>query len=358
MYKLLDTWLPGEINYAFTDVDTQSTTALMARFDQKYFAFMDANAQLMGTKVVRPAIKAFEEAQLPRCKGNAFAEAYVKYTIGELNLTAAVSRRALYEALIETAPLQPQNPAWYGFMEAFYPSYLHAFDTRYGGTPMYIRFAAGLTYTTLDSLVQAKDAFMARPDVRQWVYLHSANQLFADRRYTKKTLIKLVEAVAENPASPTVGEVATQLLARMREDESPLTLHQLGVAFEAHESAPADSARILVAITAPWSTAATRELATLEALLNKYPEECRVVEVRVAAEGVATPPAKWPVYYPAQIRTFMEGLDVYHIPSFAWCDARGNIVARSAPAPTEGLELVLYAMKSRKDQENTIKVGR
>ncbi len=359
--KLIDTWQKLNFELVYTDVDTGSTAALMSAIDQAYYDFFAENGQLIGSKAMRSKIATFEIENRGRYNwGNAFIADYFKYTIAEIELSNGISKNQLYEAYLKDAEPKLDNPAWVTFFDLFYTSYFNAYDSRFGGRAIYNHLSEGITFGFLDSLL-LKDAHLSNDYIRQLVVLKSISEVYTDKRYPQKALITIANKLSEIPANPLIGQISKRLVEKMEKAQQPVMLSDLGLnlgQIEAHSSTnPSDPRLVYLAITAPWSTQSINEMNVLSDLLEKYPDEFRVIEVSLAAEGIASPPPSWPRVYVADVQLLMEALSLYTIPGFVWFDAQWKLTDANATKPSEGLENELYKLKSKRLESQTIKVG-
>jgi hypothetical protein len=357
--KLVDTWQKVNFEYAYLDLDSTSNAALMAKIDQSYYGFYNDNALLVGTRSLRQKVLEYEKANANRYAGNAFMDTYMKYTIAEMKLSNAMPKVDLYEAYLKNSALSIQNPSFYAFFDLFYASYFNAYDSRFGGKTIYNHLTEGISFARLDSLL-LKDQFLEREDIRQLVVLKSVAEVYTDKRYPRAALLSITRILTANPSPTFIGDVARRLSDRIERSAAIVSLFDLGLDIDHDKfktSEQSSSTPVYLAITAPWSTESLKEMQLLEGLFGKYPLDFRIVEVSLAREGIASPPAPWIQAKALDVRKFMESLDVYSIPGFAWFDKDGNLTVRDAVKPGSGLENELFKLKTQREEKNKIKVG-
>ncbi len=358
--KLIDTWQKVNFEYAYIDLDSNSNAALMAKVDYAYYGFYNDNAFLVGTRGLRQKVLEFEQANSDRYTDNQFMNTYLRYTIAEMKLSNALSKADLYEVYLKNSTLSIHNPAWYAFFDLYYASYFNAFDSRFRGKTLYNRLTEGISFAEIDSLI-LKDQFLEREEIRQLVLLKSISEVYTNKKYPLTALLSITKKLAEKPATPIISEIAKNLNDKMTRSSKTLSLFELGLDIDPGMLKTADgnkeNAPYYLAITAPWSTESYKEMQLLEGLMKKYPQDFRIVEVSLAQEGIAAPPAYWTSVNIGDVRKFMESLDVYTIPCFAWFDANGNLTGRNAVKPGAGLENELYKLKTQREEKDKIKVG-
>jgi thiol-disulfide isomerase/thioredoxin len=206
----------------------------------------------------------------------------------------------------------------------------------------------------MDSLL-LKDDFLQSSDLRYAVILNAINASAYDHRYSRSKLLELLGQMAKNPAvNDSLHALAERIKLKLSNSGIDLTFSSLNLDFEADTAQPT-----LVFITAPWSTAAKKEAMVLERLLEKYPEIFQVLEIEIAegAPGSQRPVYPWQVLRPADLAYIMDAFEVYSIPQFIWVNKNGIVEMLHTPAPSDGLEGILYKRKVTLENKNRIKVG-
>jgi hypothetical protein len=137
---------------------------------------------------------------------------------------------------------------------------------------------------------------------------------------------------------------------------------ELNLQFRGDKAAPwnaDDTLSTYVFATSSWSTEGSRELSLLETLKDKYPDVFHIVILDLS--GSSKPAIElqgWQLSYPADDHHYMQSLNMYSIPHSFWVNAKGEVVrGADAPKPSEGLEKILYRLKSEMDAKNKIRVG-
>lgn len=356
---LIDTWQRGLLNYTFKDLDSTDVNARIAAFESDYYRFFVDNEAILNSRSIHTKLKEFEQVQMERvAAGNAFEKTYVRYSVASMKLALGGKRIDLFEQYIKGQPLIIENPAWYGFFDQFYGQYFDSYDVQYGGAAIYNRLSLGMTGDGLDSLMR-KDDFLQDDDVRTLVKLKSIAESLYDKKYNAEKLLPLLDEIADRSLEKW-SEIATGIKKKYISVHAPFPAFELDLQFD--PDAPwlgDDTLWTYVFATSSWSSEGARELSLLQTLKEKYPGVFHVVVVDLSGPSKpALEPQNWRVATPSDDHHYMQSLNVYSIPHSFWVNAQGEVVrGTDAPKPSEGLEKILYRLKSEMDAKKKIRVG-
>jgi hypothetical protein len=356
---LIDTWQRGLLNYTFNDLDSHDVNARIAAFESDYYRFFVDNEAILNSRSIHTKLKEFEQEQMERvAAGDEFEKTYVRYSVASMKLALGGKRIDLFEQYIKGQPLIIENPAWYAFFNQFYGQYFDSYDVQYGGAAIYNQLSLGMTGAGLDSLMR-KDDFLQDDDLRTLVKLKSIAESLYDKRYNAEKLLALLDELAARSLEKW-SEIATRIKMKYLSVHAPFPAFELNLQFDGDTPWLGDDTLwTYVFATSSWSTEGARELSLLQTLKEKYPGVFHVVVVDLSGPSKPALEAQnWRIAEPSDDQHYMQSLNMYSIPHSFWVNANGDVVrGAAAPKPSEGLEKILYRIKSEMDARNKIRVG-
>lgn len=359
---LIHTWQRGELSYAFTSLAANDTigntpsdpNSAIAAIDAAYFNFFAAHGNLIGTRSIRGKLHEFKTTLMAGLDTSRFEGKYAAFTVAEVQLAAGLTRKEIFDISLKVYPVELSHPGYYALFSTFFDKYFEQYSNRFGGSEFYNKFAEGIHFNTLDSLL-LKDDFLQADDLRHAVILYSIGNSAYNARYSRP---RLIEVLQQMQSSTLVSEphkaIAERLVRKIQNSGVGSSIYDLGLRIS-----PDTIVNTLIFVSASWSTTAQREAATLGALADKYSDDFRVIEFQIdqGESVVKLAESKWPVLGTENVAVIMDRLEVYRIPQFIWANRKGEIELLNAPQPSDGLENLLYKIKVQREQSQVIKVG-
>ncbi len=353
--KLVDTWLKGSFEYGFQNLDSTDVNAVLGDFDNAYYNFYLDNAQLVNSPLIRKKIQAFANKQPTKTNSNEFINIYRRSTFGEMNLSAGIPPKSIYESYFLNKPVHMNNSAWYSLFNLFYADYFQNFDSRFGGTTILNRIKLGMTPDSLSRLVDI-DPFMANDTLKQWVLLKSIDEVYENNAYPKPFLMNTLHLVLNDPETNEISEVAERMIEKIENQLFGKSISTLLSNCEPAYAPDQDTLPQLLMVSSDQSIESLKEKRLLEKLIEKYNSVFHAIEVEIDTP-ILREEKDWPIYKPENDFTFLEKFQIYSIPYFIWVDGDGNIAEVGIEKPSEGIESRLYKLKTEKENEQKIKVG-
>ncbi len=359
---LIHTWQRGELSYAFTSLAAIEKTgnnlsdpnSTIAAIDAAYFNFFAEHGNLIGTRSIRGKLREFKTTLMEGLDTSSFEGRYAAFTVAEMQLAAGLTRKEIFESSLKVYPVELSHPGYFALFSTFFDKYFEQYSNRFGGSEFYNKFAEGMHFITLDSLL-LKDEFLQADDLRHAVILYSIGNSAYNARYSRP---RLIEVLRQMHTAVQVSEphkaIAERLIRKIPNSGVGTSIYDLGL-----RVSPDTVVNTLIFVSASWSTTAQREAATLGALAEKYSDDFRVIEFQIdqGESVVKLAESKWPVLGTENVAVIMDRLEVYRIPQFIWANRKGEIELLNAPQPSDGLENLLYKIKVQREQSQVIKVG-
>src|SRR5690606_27177230 len=126
-------------------------------------------------------------------------------TLAEMKLSSGFKKSDLYKEYLKDKPLQLHNSAWFHFFNLFYADYFKSYDSKFGGATIANRLRTGLPPDSLAALF-LQDDFMQYEPIRQLVILQSVSEVYSNSNYPIEKLRAIVNLIAQNPATPSLGD--------------------------------------------------------------------------------------------------------------------------------------------------------
>ena len=346
-FVLIPSWRPGSFEYVFTDLDSTDVNAKIVEFNQAYFDFFTQNAKLIGNPALRKKVRVFEsQHELPQ---NDFLAEYIKYSLGEMKLTAGFPKNELYSTYLKDKTLKFRNPSYYSFFNVFYSDYFNRYDSNFGGASISNQLAGGLTYDDMDSLF-IRDDFLQRTDIRQWVILKSIKENIYLKTYQGDKLVEILRSIESEAQAETIERAARKI----RTDYQRSVSANLPELFPPLKKLELAQKPTLVVVAQGNSNEWKRESNLINEFLKNYGDYFQVVEI---ALGVVDHSEKnWQTIDLFSPEALLTDLDIYRLPWYGWMDSDGNL-SKDISKPSEGLEERLYSIRAKAQESQKIKVG-
>lgn len=359
---LVHTWQRGELSYTFTSLPENDKVgkrfsdpnAALAAIDAAYFNFFAESGNLIGTRSIRGKLREFTTTLMAGLDTASFEGRYAAFTVAEMQLAAGLPRKEIFDSSLKVYPVELAHPGYFALFSTFFERYFEQYSNRFGGSEFYNKFAQGLHFESLDSLL-LKDDFLQDDEIRHAVILYSIGSSAYNARYPRPKMIGVLQEMIIDPSvAQHHKEIATRLTSKIQTSGIGTSIYDLGLNIEVDTVV-----NTLLFVSASWSTTAKRESITLGALFEKYEDDFRVIELRIDQHETMVKLAEshWPVYGSDKVAALMDALEVYRIPQFIWANRKGVIERLNAPQPSDGLENMLYKIKVQREQRQLIKVG-
>jgi len=351
---LVDTWQNGSFQYAFLSLDSTDVNNALADFDTKYYNFYLDNAQFIGTSQLRRKVTSYAE-DFKLDTTSALIYNYQKYTLAEMKLSSGFKKSDLYKEYLKDKPLQLHNSAWFHFFNLFYADYFKSYDSKFGGATIANRLRTGLPPDSLAALF-LQDDFMQYEPIRQLVILQSVSEVYSNSNYPIEKLRAIVNLIAQNPATPSLGNIANRLKTKLKNTLIGSELAVISKNWMPEYISNQDTLPTILLVSSEGSTASEKEVLVLKSLHEKYGDFAHFAELRISElENPVKRP--WRVYYPNDKMQFLEFFNIYGFPHFIWIDGKGIIRENGIEKPSDGLESRLFKIKTEAENKNRIKVG-
>lgn len=357
----IDTWTKGELVYTFNYLPEGDPNKEIAAFDQAYYDLFLDNAELIGNSAMKEKVAAFEKEWTNKYT-DPYLRNYVKYSIGEMKLSAGFPKLTVYEtyfgdeALLSNDALETSNAGFRDLFHTFYTDYFDQYNSRF--KKVQIEKLLG-DKPDVDAFFEhiGEDPFTANVIIRQMVILKAIDEVYGDSRYSKKALNQVLKRVEEMSKTEKIATIATHIREKWEESEGSLTMEYIKKEF-ASDLEYQRSAENVFVITNAKSRTGEKELLLLADLSATYSDYFRVTECTVGGAEKGRRKPSWPVAEADDAYGLLEALDVYSFPHFLWVDKKGNIVENGIERPSEGLERRLHQLKVRSEAKDKIKVGK
>ncbi len=355
-YRLADSWLKGNLEYAFLKSDDKDINKDISRFDGAYYLFFVQNARFIGTNKIKNKIVEFESEFGEPDSAHAFVQLYTRYSVAEMKLSNGFNREKVYEEYLKNEDLHPSHPAWISFFDSFYADYFSEHDNRFGGAALYNQLNAGISVDSLHTLLD-RDPYLEQAKIRQLVLLKSISEAYGSSQFKKEPLRKILKSIVENPESQNVETFARNLQKKWNKLEEKTAMSYIRDAYAADLKVYSDSLPTLLITSLSGGPQLLKEIAVIEDLMARYPDLFRVVELHIGI-NVSSRSRNWPMVMIDKNYEYLSEFQIYSIPHFMWFDASNTLELNPAVKPSEGLEELLYKLKANKDRENKIKIGK
>jgi len=354
-YKLADSWLKGNIDYAFVKTDNEGINREISRFDGAYYFFFIQNVQLIGTSSIKDKILEFESEFAIADSAHPFIQIYTRYSVAEMKLSNGFNRTKVYEEYLAQDELHPYNPAWVSFFDNFYADYFSEHDNRFGGAALYNQMNAGISVDSLNSLLN-RDPFLERPDLRQLVLLKSIAESYGGNKFKKAPLREILKSIVQKPETKEIETFAKNLDNKWKKLDEKTNLANIKDEFASRLQVYSDSLPTLLITSLSGGPQLLKEIPVIEDLLARYPDLFKVVELHIGI-NYSSRSRVWPMVMVDKNYEYLSEFQIYSIPHFMWFNSSNQLGLNPATTPSEGLEELLYKIKAKKDQKEKIKVG-
>jgi len=355
-YKLADSWLKGSFDYVFTQTDAHGVNKEISRFDGAYYFFFIQNARFIGTSELKNKISDFEKEFAVPDTAHPFLRVYTKYSIAEMKLSNGFNKKKVFEEYLAEDSLHVFNPAWFSFFENFYADYFSAYDNRFGGVALYNQLNTGISLDSLNTLLD-EDEYLKRRDIRQLVILNSIAEAYSAKKYKKQPLEEILKAIMKSPDSELISNIANNLNAKWRKLNDKIKLEYLKNEYAQGLKINKNSLPTLLITSLSGGPQLYKEIAVIEDLQKRYPGIFNVVELHLGV-NVSSRSRTWPMVMLDKNYEFLSDFQIYSIPHFMWFDSSNRLELNPVTKPSEGLEEMLYKLKSEKERENKIRIGK